>query len=274
MSGYSPVPAAESFRQVLSEGPYEKIDRLIQIVGEESCQLFDCLIRDAVLRTTGLLELPSFFRSPETLYSHYSFWKILSMMKDKPLWFYHLESFGLSGAAGAEAFRFPPCLTEAPALNRLILKDMDLTAIPEEVFLMRKLRILDISSNRISSIPKGIGRLRQLVYFNAAGNELEVLPEQIGNLKKLQILNLSGNRLEQLGFPLGKLTGLKRLNLSGNCLETLPDGLDSLLQLESVHLAYNDLSAEEEAVWEDGSFSMIPSHQRYLSFEENVPAVR
>lgn len=274
MSEDNPVTAAESFRQVLSGGPYDKIDRLIEIVGRESIQLCECLIRDARLLSPGLLELPSFFKSPETVYSHYSFWKLLSLIQDKPLWYYNFESFGLKDFKGPEKFRFPPGLADAPSLKTLILKNLNLEVLPEELWSMRKLRILDISSNRISSLDKGIGRLRQLVYFNAADNELETIPCQIGRLRKLQILNLSGNRLHHLGFSLDGLTGLKKLNLSGNCLETLPHGLNALFQLERVQIAYNDLSAEDEAVWEDGDFSHIPSYQWHLPFEENVPAAR
>ncbi|MDC7238980.1 MAG: hypothetical protein PQJ50_01340, partial [Spirochaetales bacterium] len=121
----------------------------------------------------GLLILPPFFRSPETVYSHYSFWKIISIMPEKPLWFYHLESFGLSGLPVSEQFRFPPALAQCPSLKTLILKDLGLRTLPENILSMRKLRILDISGNEICEIEKGIGRLRQLVYFNAADNELE-----------------------------------------------------------------------------------------------------
>jgi len=194
-------------------------------------------------------------------------------MADKPLWFYNFESFGFSGITGSEPFRFPPGLIDAPALKTVILKNLDLIEIPEQLFSMKKLRILDVSSNRICSVNKGIGRLRQLVYFNASDNELETLPDQIGGLRKLQILNLSGNRLQNLGFSLYGLIKLKKLNLSGNCLETLPPGLNALFQLERVQLAYNDLSAEEEAVWENGDFSHIPSYQWHLPFEENAPVI-
>jgi Leucine rich repeat/Leucine Rich Repeat len=274
MSDSNPLLAAESFRQVLSHGPYEKIDKLIEIVGRESSHLCDCLIRDAQLLSPGLLELPSFFRSPETVYSHYSFWKIVSLIPDKPLWYYNFESFGFSDFSGTETFRLPPGLADAPSLQTLILKNLKIEEIPKDVWSMRKLRILDISGNRISALNKGIGRLRQLVYFNAADNKLETLPHQLGGLRKLQILNLSGNSLQDLGFSLDGLIKLKKLNLSGNCLETLPPGLNALFQLERVQLAFNDLSAEEEAVWEDGDFSHIPSYQWHLPFEENVPAIR
>lgn len=258
--------AAESFRQVLSQGPYDKIDRLVSIVGRESPGLPELMIRDAALRTPGLLELPAFFSAEETVYSHYSFWKLVALVKDKPLWFYNLESFGLSSLSCPEPFRLPEALCSCPSLCTLILKDLSLTEIPREIFSMSRLRILDISRNSVSSIPSGIGRLRQLVYFNAAENDLESLPEQLGRLRKLQILNLSGNRIPALGFSLEELGELKRLNLSGNCLDSPPSGLRYLNQLERLLLSYNELSAEEEALWEEAYSSQIPSYQLHFSF--------
>ncbi len=258
--------AAESFRQVLSQGPYKKIDRLISIVERESPALPESLIRDARLRSPGLLELPPFFSREETVYSHYSFWNFVSLVRDKPLWYYNIESFGLSSLSCHEPFRFPGELARCPALHTLILKDLDLVELPPEILSMRRLRILDISRNRVSSIPAGIGRLRQLVYFNAAENDLELLPEQLGRLRKLQILNLSGNRISTLGFSLEDLGDLKRLNLSGNCLDSPPRGLRSLNQLERLLLSYNELSAEEEALWEEAYSSQIPSYQLHFSF--------
>jgi hypothetical protein len=235
-------------------------------VGRESPDLPEILIRDATLHSPGLLELPSFFSAGETVYSHYSFWKLVSLVKDKPLWFYNLESFGLSSLPCPEPFRLPEALCSCPALHTLILKDLNLMEIPQEIFSMRRLKILDISRNSVSFIPPGIGRLRQLVYFNAAENDLESLPEQLGRLRKLQILNLSGNRIPVLGFSLEELGELKRLNLSGNCLESPPRGLRSLNQLERLLLSFNDLSADEEALWEEAYSSQIPSYQLHFSF--------
>ena len=266
MPSSHPFHAAESFRQILSQGPYDKIDRLISIAGRESSGLADYMVRDARLHTPGLLELPPFFCAEETVYSHYSFWKFVSLLKDKPLWYYNLESYGLSSLPCPEPFRLPEELCCCPSLHTLILKDLNLYEIPPGILSLRRLRILDISRNSVSSIPSGIGRLRQLVYFNAAENDLESLPVQLGRLKKLQILNLSGNRIPYLGFPLEEMGELKRLNLSGNCLESPPSGLRSLNQLERLLLSYNELSAEEEALWEEAYPSQIPSYQLHFSF--------
>ncbi|QEN09346.1 leucine-rich repeat domain-containing protein [Oceanispirochaeta crateris] len=268
MTSGSTTLAAESFRQILSQGPYSKIEQLLKIVGRDSFQLIDVLIRDSRLLPSGELEVPPFFKSDGKFspYSLYSFWTMVSYLREKPLWYYHLESFCLDGAPQEELFKFPSELLNCPVLKTLTIRNAGLRQIPEDVLKMRRLRALDVSCNRISCLPSGIGSLRQLVYFNAADNDLKELPLQLGSLRKLQILNLSGNKIGSLGNLLESLVGLKKLNLSGNCLEKLPIGLNSLNQLERIQLAYNDLSAEDEAVWEEGDFSQIPGHQWHFSF--------
>jgi len=268
MSSENPYPAAESFRKVLLQGPYRQIDQLLEIVGRDTPQLLDLLIRDTTLDSQGQLVLPSFLKTGGVIpvYGMYSFWTMVSLSKNKGLWYYNLESVTLENEGGEEEFLFPPGLDKCPSLRKLCLRNLGIHHFPEEILNLRQLRSLNISSNRIDLLPPGIGRLRQLVYFNASDNGLKELPSQMGGLRKLQILNLSGNRIESLGFSLAGLTSLKTLNLSGNCLERVPDGLETLIQIERVHLAYNDLTAEDEAAWEEGNFSGIPSHQWHFSF--------
>jgi len=268
MNSGNPYPAAESFRKVLSEGPYRRIDQLLEIVGRDTPHLFDVLTDGAAVDAGGQLQLPPFFckNGETTVYGIYSFWTMVSFSINKRLWFYNLESVTFDDMKGDEPFKFPPGLEHCPSLRKLSLKKLDLQNFPQEILRLRHLRYLDISFNRIDDIPPGIGRLRQLVYFNASDNGIKVLPSQAGGLRKLQILNLSGNRIESLGFSLKGLTSLKTLNLSGNCLDRIPEGLQDLNQIERVHLAYNDLTAEDEAAWEEGDFSGIPSYQWHFSF--------
>ncbi len=258
--------AAESFRRVLCCGPYSKIDRLMGILERENSPLPSFLLKDACLGSHGLVELPEFFREPESPYSYYSFWQLANLLKEKPFWFYAVESFGLSDLPMDEPFRFPPGLLKAPSLNTLILKGLELKAFPKEILSIKKLKILDLSHNGLTELPEKLGGLKNLVYLSLSDNCLKTLPSRMGKLKKLQVLNLSGNALDGLGFSLNELRGLKRLNLSGNALSELPDGLSSLNQLERLLISYNDLSAEEEARWEDCYAAQIPSYQLHFAF--------
>ncbi|OQY33938.1 MAG: hypothetical protein B6241_06385 [Spirochaetaceae bacterium 4572_59] len=261
--------AAYALKQCLYSGPYEKIDSLLALLSLEQGEVFSILLKQTKLFSDGTVGIPSFFRDCEgklSSYSEYSFWTTLSLIKEKPLWFYAVEQINFNGSAQGESFRLPTCCKNCPSLKTLSLKGCYLLEIPEPVLNLKKLRSLDISCNSIKSVPSGIGRLRQLVYFNAAENDLEQLAPQMGLLKKMKVLNLSGNCLNSIGFSFDKLSRLNELNLSGNCLFAVPEGLQSLTQLEKVDLSFNELSACEEAAWESSHFSLIKNYQWHFTF--------
>ncbi len=258
---------AESFQHVLCCGPYDKIDRFADILKQKASPVPGILVKDVCLGDHGLVELPDFFRNPESSYSHYSFWQLVDILREKPLWYHAMESFGLSDIPPEkEPFRFPPGLLNLPLLSTVILKGMNLKVFPKEILAVRNLKILDISRNQLTALPEGLGCRKKLIYLNAAENQLTSLPASLGKLKKLQILNLSGNTLEHLGFSLKNMRELKRLNLSGNALSELPEGLKSLNQLERLLISYNNLNAEEEARWEEAYAAQIPSYQLHFAF--------
>ncbi len=261
--------AAQALKDRLINGPYERIDALLDLLKAEQGDAFPLLLKQTLVFSDGTVQMPPFLRDAAgeiTAYSEYSFWKILSLMKEKPLWLYRIEYASFSRVPRDEAFQLPRGLSDCPSLKAVSLSALDLCEFPEDLLDLNRLRYIDISRNRLKSIPPGIGKYRQLVYFSAAENQLETLPEQIGRLKKLKILDLSGNRLEQIDFSLGGLLKLNQIDLSGNALTTVPAGLEQLNQLEKVDLSFNELSAQEEAAWEAGCASRIKSYQWHLPF--------
>ena len=242
---------------------------LLTLLQLEQRDAFPLLLKQTLILSDGSVQIPPFLRNSSgetTVYSEYSFWKILSLMKDKPLWLYRIESASFSGRGQDEPFRVPRGLEYCPSLKGIRLSDNCLTEFPEELLELRRLRFIDLRGNRLKSLPPGIGKYRQLVYFSAAENELEQLPDQLGRLRKLKILDLSGNNLKSIDFSLEGLLKLNELDLSGNSLQTVPAGLEQLNQLERVDLSFNDLSVQEEAAWESGYTSRIKNYQWHLPF--------
>ena len=261
--------AARTLKNCLVNGPYERIDSLLPLLEMEQRETFPLLLKQTQILSDGSVQIPPFLRDDSgdaTVYSDYSFWKILSLMRDKPLWFYRIEFFTFSVKEGNEPFRLPEGLRFCPSLKGLSLADIGLRDFPEELLELRRLRYIELNRNRLKSLPPGIVKYRQLVYFNAADNELEQLPDQLGRLKKLKILDLSGNNLKSIDFSLEGLLRLNELDLSGNSLQTVPAGLEQLNQLERVDLSFNDLSAQEEAAWESGYTARIKNYQWHLPF--------
>ena len=97
-----------------------------------------------------------------------------------------------------------------------------LTKIPEEVFELEKIKILNLNGNEIDELPESIGNLANLTGLFLFSNQLTNLPESIGNLANLTRLDLSYNQLTNLPEFIGNLANLTRLDLRNNPLETPP----------------------------------------------------
>ncbi|XXF79667.1 leucine-rich repeat domain-containing protein [Myxococcaceae bacterium GXIMD 01537] len=110
-------------------------------------------------------------------------------------------------------------LEEPDKVKSLSLAGKDLTELPEEVFLFRRLEKLDLS-----------------------GNKLRTLPEQLGLLTELRELNLEGNGLRELPESIGALTRLRVLRLRSNCVWRLPESLAQCVELRAVDLTNNPYS--------------------------------
>lgn len=101
--------------------------------------------------------------------------------------------------------------------NRLDLSGRGLERVPSDVFDHVGLEELDLSDNRLSgALPAEIRLLRNLRALDASGNRMTGVPAEIGQLMKLEILDLTDNELTGLPLELGNLKGLKRLDLRGN----------------------------------------------------------
>lgn len=79
--------------------------------------------------------------------------------------------------------------------EELDLSGNELTgALPAEIRLMSKLKIINASNNNLTGIPAEIGQLKQLEILDLSNNKIDTIPDEIKNIKdNLKILNLSGN---------------------------------------------------------------------------------
>ena len=119
--------------------------------------------------------------------------------------------------------------------------------IPPELGKLTYLKILDLSSNRLTgTIPPELGNLANLEYLSLHNNELSgPLPSELGRLVSLETLYIYYN--ENLDSPIppefGNLTKLDTLVLAGNALTgPIPPELGSLTQLRTLSLWGNNLN--------------------------------
>jgi hypothetical protein len=140
-----------------------------------------------------------------------------------------------------------------------------LSEFPREIFdLADTLEILDLSGNALSALPDDLPRLSKLRIIFASDNPFTELPEVLGQCSQLSMVGFKANRIrevsgkslppllrwliltdngiEALPPEIGACTQLQKLMLAGNRLRTLPEELAACSRLELLRLAANQLS--------------------------------
>lgn len=122
-----------------------------------------------------------------------------------------ISSTPLSSSIGADSVK-----TTDVSLD---LSGKGLAHVPESVFAMTDLEVLDFSHNELTgALPGEIRLLQSLQSLDVSGNQMTGVPAEIGQLSGLRYLNLSDNALTGLPNELGNLASLIRLDLRGNAV--------------------------------------------------------
>ena len=125
----------------------------------------------------------------------------------------------------------------------LSLRDAGAEKVPEKIFRLANLRVLDLAHNRLPALPGAIGGLAQSTQLTLDRNRLKALPDVLCRLVKLESLSASENQLAQLPAGIGALVKLKKLNVSKNALLFLPPSLEKCAALQEVDVSHNQIAA-------------------------------
>lgn len=108
-------------------------------------------------------------------------------------------------------------------LLTLIIRSNELTSLPIELFDCSKLRVLDVSSNKLSFLGDGFNKMIELRELQLNDNQLKSLPESLQYCTSLAVLNVSDNNLTALPGFICDGTGnrFKSINASNNCISSL-----------------------------------------------------
>jgi len=188
-----------------------------------------------------------------------------------------LEDLRAGKLAGSRRLKLACGLSEFPreifelaeTLEILDLSGNALTALPDDLPRLHKLRILFCSDNPFTELPAVIGQCAalEMVGFKAnriasvpaaalppnlrwlilTDNEIAELPPEIGRCSRLQKLMLAGNRLQSLPPEMANCTRLELLRISANQLSALPEWLLSLPRLSWLAFAGNPFCADAAA---------------------------
>ncbi len=139
-----------------------------------------------------------------------------------------------------------------------------LTEFPREIFdLADTLEVLSLSNNSLSALPDDLGRLRKLRILFCSANDFTHLPSVLGECEGLTMIGFKSNRIESIddrAFPpalrwliltdnrirrlppsIGRCARLQKLMLAGNQLDELPVEMAACENLELIRLAANQL---------------------------------
>ncbi len=90
------------------------------------------------------------------------------------------------------------CSNGKLSVENLSAPFLRLMRLPEELFLLKGLRSLNLSCNRLVHLPENMGNLTSLQHLDLSHNRLATVPRELGKLKYLRRLDLSHNRLSTL----------------------------------------------------------------------------
>ncbi|MCY3414183.1 MAG: leucine-rich repeat domain-containing protein [Candidatus Heimdallarchaeota archaeon] len=154
----------------------------------------------------------------------------------------------------------PPELFDTPNLQKLVIKNTNLTHLPEYVTVKsNQFHTLSIKGTSIKILPDWIFKIKELTEISLISNNIETISTEIINLKKLTKLWLMGNPIKYIPelpssitelvlgdtseeFPhIRNLQSLEYLDLSNGELTSLPDWISELSNLKQLDCNDNKL---------------------------------
>jgi len=116
----------------------------------------------------------------------------------------------------------------------LSLKNLGLEQIPENIYNLKELKILDLSLNKLRDISRSIGKLKYLEILYISHNLLSKLPKSVRRLKFLRELYLSNNQLTIIPKSIGNLLMLQTLHVCENKVVSIPKSIKNLSLLKDL----------------------------------------
>ncbi|WP_293635686.1 leucine-rich repeat-containing protein kinase family protein [Polaromonas sp.] len=144
-------------------------------------------------------------------------------------------------SCGLETFP-PEIFTLADTLEILDLSGNALSALPDDLARLHRLRIIFCSNNRFTELPAVLGRCAQLEMIGFRANRIGRVPAA-ALPPRLRALVLTDNQIAELPPALGRCTQLQKLMLAGNRLNALPPEMAACTRLELLRIAANRFTA-------------------------------
>ncbi len=163
---------------------------------------------------------------------------------------------------GLSLLEIPEEVWSLPNLEVLDLENNQIGQIPEAITLLTRLRVLRLSRNPLRELPAVLDRLPSLeeIYLSCCG--FRALPGALLNCRTLKKVDLSGNRIKTCRFEKAQWAKLESLSLEKNALAAFPSGLENVPSLRALLLAHNRMA-------EVPASSRLPAGLEYLDLCRN-----
>ncbi|MFV0339908.1 MAG: leucine-rich repeat domain-containing protein [Parachlamydiaceae bacterium] len=136
----------------------------------------------------------------------------------------------------------PPQIGQFHALGDLCLSANLLRELPQEIYTLDNLSILNLENNFLTEISPDIQRLSKLQTLRLSFNELSALPKEIGRLPLLRVVEVRANHLTALPEDMDQLTNLESLDISQNRVPEIPNMVWNMTALKTLRFGFNPLS--------------------------------
>lgn len=126
----------------------------------------------------------------------------------------------------------------------------NVSEIPESVFEISQLKILDLSDSNIVKVPQEICQLKSLEILKLDSTKIEELSEHITSLEKLKYLDISRTNIYEIPSHIKKLKNLRALRMFGDNIKDLPENFKELSKLEHLGMNHTLITSIPQSVLE------------------------
>ncbi|KOB75856.1 putative leucine rich repeat and sterile alpha motif containing 1 [Operophtera brumata] len=134
------------------------------------------------------------------------------------------------------------------------------------------IKVLNLSSNKISLLPHDIRYLINLTELHIQNNLIKIIPDSIQCMESLQVLDLSSNKLRNLTPSLGKLKNLRKLDISDNTdLDELCSELCLAANIVQIELDGNQFKFPSSEICSQGTEAIMRYLCKSMDVEYSAP---
>lgn len=133
--------------------------------------------------------------------------------------------------------------------------------IPQELFDLPYLHVLEIKRGRISELPDDFAKLTNLVQLDLTNNKLTHFPPVLMDMPHLEELHLGKNDIQRIPEDITRMENLRLLDIWSTQVPRLPLALAKMESLEEVDMRMIEISQEEQ----DYFIELMPEVQFHFS---------